>query len=92
MITPKINKYGLTIKEHSDLIEIQNNKCAICGDFQLGKSLHIDHCHITGNVRGLLCTKCNVGLGLFRDNIDYLLTAIMYLDKSKLSDNVKQED
>jgi hypothetical protein len=41
--------------------------------------LSIDHCHNTGKVRGLLCDHCNKGLGLFKDNIDYLNKAIEYL-------------
>lgn len=51
--------------------------CAICGSKE---KLHIDHCHETGNVRGLLCSNCNFGIGNLKDNIDYLKTAILYLE------------
>lgn len=59
----------------------QDGKCAICGKYQsdLNKSLAVDHDHNTMEVRGLLCTSCNLGLGLFFDNKDILKRAIHYL-------------
>ncbi len=58
------------------------NKCAICGGKPLSKRLlDIDHDHKTGKIRGLLCRKCNLGLGLFKDNETSLQTAISYLQK-----------
>jgi hypothetical protein len=54
--------------------------CAICGGKELtGKALARDHDHVTGYFRGYLCSKCNVGLGFFRDNIELLTRAIGYL-------------
>ena len=50
--------------------------CMICGSTH---KLCIDHCHTTSNVRGILCSKCNTGLGMFNDNIDALANAIKYL-------------
>jgi len=54
--------------------------CQICGSVQ---RLSIDHCHASKHIRGILCSKCNTGLGLFRDNPDFLLGAINYLKTFK---------
>lgn len=65
--------------------------CEICkikltnNSSSLSKStwFNVDHCHSTGKVRGILCSKCNIGLGMFKDNIASLETAIEYLKQSK---------
>ncbi len=59
----------------------QNGNCAICGtnQSQLKRELALDHDHATGKLRGLLCDRCNVGLGMFQDNKERLLQAIQYL-------------
>lgn len=61
----------------------QGGVCAICGngaeDTQHGL-LHVDHCHDKGHVRGLLCSPCNLALGLFRDNPALLRRAAEYLE------------
>lgn len=62
-------KYGLTLDEYHAL----GDSCAICGST---KRLCVDHDHNTGEVRGLLCNGCNVGLGGFNDNRESLLKAI----------------
>ena len=83
------NQYGLTIEDVEIILKNQGYKCAICGEelFLFGSSnkltAHVDHNHETGEVRGLLCDKCNRGLGYFRDNPEYLLSAISYLKKTK---------
>lgn len=58
-----------------------HSACAICGSAPKGKKkvLALDHCHSTGELRGLLCSACNVGLGFFRDNAKLLRSAIKYL-------------
>lgn len=63
------------------LLEQQNNSCAICGidASKLNKELSVDHNHKTLQVRGLLCTYCNVGLGYFKDDTALLSMAIEYL-------------
>lgn len=74
--------YGITIENYNQLLKKQKNKCAICYKEQKHKRkrrFDIDHCHKTNKVRGLLCDKCNVGLGKFEDNIKFLNRAIKYL-------------
>lgn len=85
------NRYGLTTEDLEKMLRDQDNKCAICGRelFLHGASVDknkiacVDHNHETGEVRGLLCDKCNRGLGYFKDNTDYLLSAVSYLKKNK---------
>ncbi|MDQ3747961.1 MAG: endonuclease VII domain-containing protein [Acidobacteriota bacterium] len=73
--------YGITLDRYYELLEKQNGVCAICGEPQNIEthSLSVDHCHVTGKVRGLLCHKCNIALGLMRDNVLLLINAIEYL-------------
>jgi hypothetical protein len=75
----KKSKYGLTKEEYLKLFANQNNKCAICEiSFDKVRAC-VDHSHKNGVVRGLLCDKCNKGLGSFNDNIPLLKKAIEYL-------------
>lgn len=78
-------KYSITIDDYNDLFVKQGGKCAICGIHQsdLNGVLCIDHCHDTNRVRGLLCTKCNMGIGYMQDDIENLKCAILYLNKSR---------
>jgi hypothetical protein len=72
--------YGLSVNDFDTLMESQNNCCAICKKTCItGRSLSIDHDHNTNKVRGLLCIKCNQGLGFFNDSIDLLQGAMIYL-------------
>jgi hypothetical protein len=78
------NTYGLTLDEYYELVRKQKGLCAICGgkpNVVKGKSkrLNIDHNHSTGKVRGLLCNKCNNGIGCFNDNTKNIAAAISYL-------------
>lgn len=78
-------KFGLTEKEYRDLIGFQNNTCAICGQKETStwrgtiRRLGVDHNHQTGQIRGLLCARCNAMLGLAQDSISVLEAAIKYL-------------
>ena len=74
-------KYGITIGEFEKLLEEQSFRCAICRTDDWGRhnKPHIDHDHKTGRVRGLLCSRCNMGLGMFLDNPARLSSAIAYL-------------
>jgi hypothetical protein len=74
-------RYGLTIDSHAALLEEQGHTCKICKE--PARLLHVDHCHVTGKVRGILCIKCNTGLGHFRDDVELLKTAIAYLESSR---------
>lgn len=77
-------RYGITPETVAVLREVQNGACAICAA-PLGPAhgTHVDHDHVTGRVRGLLCGHCNRGLGGFHDKPEHLLSAIAYLKKGK---------
>ena len=71
---------GCPPEEYNRLLEEQNNICAICeGVNKDGKQLFVDHNHRTGKIRGVLCRKCNMGLGYFNDNKELLIKAVKYL-------------
>lgn len=82
-------RYGITVREFVKLGELQDWSCAICnnslnmrpGKVMRTKSVGVDHCHSTGMVRGLLCSSCNNGLGLFKDSVENLTRAIDYLNR-----------
>lgn len=73
------------VKKLQAMYEEQEYRCKICKIHQDDnkKTLCIDHCHTTKKVRGLLCDRCNHGIGHFKDNIDLMLEAIDYLKKSR---------
>ena len=73
-------RYGLTSEQFEDMRLAQEGRCAICRIEALPR-LHIDHNHKTGKVRGLLCGNCNKGIGLLRDNPDFLQSAMEYLQR-----------
>ena len=75
-------KYGLTRKELERKLDRQDGKCEICGktiSLSDGKKTHVDHCHTSGVVRGILCRSCNVGIGHFQDSPETLERAADYL-------------
>lgn len=72
--------YKLSAKDYEALRGIQANRCLICHvEAEPGVRLHVDHCHDCGAVRGLLCFKCNLAIGLLRDDVGLLRDAIYYL-------------
>jgi hypothetical protein len=81
-----IRKYNMTLEMYNKMIIDQNYTCAICNRHvnDLPKRLDVDHDHITGQVRGLLCGKCNMGLGYFQDNIDIINKALVYIKLNKV--------
>ena len=75
-----MRKYGITLEVFNSLVEGQGGKCKICSNVLLaGKHTHVDHCHKTGAVRGILCQRCNVQLGWFEKNASRV---IKYLEQS----------
>ena len=87
-------RYGLTSTEVVDMYRKQSGRCGICDlpvDLhELGFTLHapacIDHLHGSTHVRGLLCNECNKGLGMFKDNRNFLQSAIKYLTRTYKKD------
>jgi hypothetical protein len=71
-----LRAYGLNENTYNDLFDEQAGRCKIC-DGEL--PLVVDHDHKTNIIRGLLCNKCNVGLGCFDDDLERLASAIKYL-------------
>lgn len=77
-------QYGITIQDFNIMLNNQNGLCKLCNKPEIHKTkkkLSVDHCHITGKVRGLLCHRCNVFLGLVKEDISVLNKAIEYLAK-----------
>ncbi len=75
-------RYGLSQMEVENMNSSQAGRCGICAEDQ-SATMHIDHCHATGKVRGLLCRKCNFLLGLAGDRIKILERAIAYLKSAE---------
>jgi hypothetical protein len=75
------HRYGITPEEVDALFAKQNNKCAICYSLEPGAAWHVDHCHDKNHIRGILCQRCNMALGLFADSTAVLEAAIAYLSR-----------
>jgi hypothetical protein len=78
-----IRKYDVSLEVYEKILAVQNGKCAICGALekeQFYGVFHVDHCHKTKRVRGLLCRGCNHVLGHLRDDQELLWRAIAYLE------------
>src|SRR6266542_3916535 len=74
------NKFKLTVEEYDAILHTQDGVCALCEcPSTPGISLHVDHDHGTGEIRGLLCVRCNNALGLFREDPDLLRRAVRYV-------------
>ncbi|MFZ3556307.1 endonuclease VII domain-containing protein [Streptomyces sp. BH055] len=70
-------QYGITEAERDELVAAQVGVCCICLD---APAVHVDHCHETGRVRGVLCFSCNAALGQFRDRPDAIRRAAAYVE------------
>jgi len=75
--------YDMTAEEYAEKLAIQNGVCAICGSAPSGRRLVVDHDHATGEVRGLLCERCNTVLGRVSDSTNILIAAIEYLKSNQ---------
>lgn len=84
-----LRKIGATLEQYDELFAQQNGKCLICneppkGTSRITQNLHVDHDHLTGKIRGLLCNRCNRGIGFFEDKADLLESAYKYLKESNV--------
>lgn len=84
-----LRNFGITLTQFNDILIAQNNLCGICKlpETKKGRKggtqpLSVDHCHSTNAIRGLLCQKCNTGIGMFDDCTDKLNSAINWIKKS----------
>ena len=82
-------RYGVTPEQYKKMLDNQGHKCYICKEGNK-RSLVVDHCHLTSKVRGLLCDRCNLGLGKFRDSPMLVERALKYL--RRYSGGVGDED
>ena len=71
--------YNITLEDYNNMYNNVHGKCEICNLYY--DKLNVDHCHITGKIRGLLCTPCNTALGQLKDDVSILKNAITYLNK-----------
>jgi predicted nucleic acid-binding Zn ribbon protein len=79
--TRTLRKYGISLDRFVEMQELQNNSCGICGTNRPGGAGQwcVDHDHVTGQVRGLLCSNCNLGIGLLGDDPDVIARAAAYV-------------
>jgi hypothetical protein len=80
-----LKTYGITIEQYDALLIAQGGRCAVCRGSGDGKPWHVDHCHDTGEVRGILCALCNRGIGHFRESADLLRAAANYLERAAVA-------
>lgn len=83
--------YGLSINDYNKMVDACGGLCEICGMPEVNSrkcGLVVDHCHVTGKIRGLLCYRCNISLGSFNDDPELLMKAAAYLLRtgSKISE------
>ena len=77
-------RYGISQADYEIMLIAQEGKCAVCSTTEYvgpGKRAHVDHDHKTGKVRGLVCVRCNVLLGMAQDQHERFIAAIRYLEK-----------
>ena len=83
-----MRKFNMTIEEYESKLSAQNGVCAICeSTCATGYNLAVDHNHITGKIRALLCKNCNTAIGLLKENTDIMTKALNYLEFHALMDS-----
>lgn len=89
----RAKRYGLTVDELDAMLEAQGHKCASCED-PLGDGARqgIDHDHITGRVRGILCCRCNLAIGLLLDDMARMIGLLNYMHKAAKIDEADEID
>ena len=80
LVKTRQRKYGLSLEEFQLLSKLQNDSCPGCLRCLTAVKVCVDHDHVTGKVRGLLCNECNLALGWARDNLETLLRLGVYLE------------
>ena len=79
--------YGITLTEYNSTLEKQGGGCGICGSVSnkggIGKNLCVDHDHDSGEIRGILCASCNLGIGKFNDDVETVKQAVVYLESAR---------
>ena len=94
----RFQNYGITVEQYERRLVEQNGVCAICLCPEVAErlgtisSLSVDHDHVTGQIRGLLCRSCNAGIGHFKDDFDRMLRAIVYLRSAALAAESEEAD
>lgn len=84
MLERSLAKLGLSLEEYQTMVEQHSNLCGICYTEELsGAGLCIDHDHSNNKVRGLLCNRCNRGLGLLGDGMESIKAVVAYLEKTQ---------
>ena len=80
-----MKSYSITVEEYNKMLEKQNGRCKICNNIpditKRKKYLCVDHNHITNKIRGLLCDKCNRGIGLLNEDLSIIKNALNYLQE-----------
>src|SRR5258708_8395225 len=80
--------YGISLSDYDRMLEAQDGGCAVCGDpgeLSARGVLHVDHCHQTGRIRGLLCSNCNRAMGQFPDDPVLLRRAASYIEEALMA-------
>lgn len=89
-----LRAYGITAEQFDAIYAAQGGKCPICTREipRIGKARHLDHCHVTNKIRGILCMLCNFGLGKFKDDVAALRKAADYLETADTGHVVARPD
>ena len=79
LLAIQLKTYDMTTDQYYTMLDNQNNVCKLCSTKPGKRRLAVDHCHKTGQVRGLLCNRCNMALGILGDSIEEFQKVIVYL-------------